>query len=45
MRAPTSLQGLGLGGNINVDHAANLVVIHFGGRVDLLNIGDRLSGV
>ena len=36
-----ALQRLGFGGDIDVDHAANLVVIHFGGRVDLLNVGHR----
>jgi hypothetical protein len=34
-----ALQGLGFSGHIDVDHATNLVVIHFGGRVDHLNIG------
>ncbi len=34
-----ALQSLGFGGDIDVDHAANLVVIDLGWRVDLRNVG------
>ena len=35
------LQRLGLGGDIDVDHAPNLVVIHFRWRIDQLDVRNR----
>ena len=42
--APTPLQRLGFGSHVNVDHAANLVVVDFGRRVDLVDVGHRAEG-
>ncbi len=41
---PMLLQRFAFGGNVNVDHAADLVVIDLGGRVDLVDVRDRAEG-
>ena len=39
--APTPCSASVLVSHVDVDHAANLVVIDFGGRVDLVDVGHR----